>query len=253
VPAASRTNHRSRRGPVEPFTPKTLAFLRAIARNNRREWFHARKDRYESDVRAPMVALVERLAIDLPAFAPDHAADPRTSIYRPWRDTRFSNDKAPIKTNIAAVFPHRLLPKHAGAGFYLEVAPRHVWYGGGIYMPTTGQLQLIREHIARHHRKLAAIVNAPAFKRTFGAISGDQLVRVPRGYAQDHPAANFLRYRQFLAACEAPAEFAVEPGFYRALLASWKALAPLLHFLNEPLLTALRTPPSGREWLDSGW
>ena len=233
------------------FTPRTIAFLRSLERHNRREWFHAHKDRYEADVRAPMIALVERLAADLGTFAPDLVANPRTSIYRPYRDTRFAADKAPLKTNVAAVFPHRLLPKHEGAGFYLEVAPRHVWYGGGMYMPSTAHLHQVREHIATQHRRLARIVGSPAFRRTFGALEGARLQRAPRGFPSDHPALEFLKYRQFLAACERPAEFATTPGFYRTLLAAWKTLAPLVHFLNEPLVAGLPAGVPGRAWTDA--
>jgi uncharacterized protein (TIGR02453 family) len=222
------------------FTPRTLAFLRALERNNRREWFHARKDRYETDVRAPMVALVERLASDFTGFAPDVLASPRASMYRPYRDTRFSANKTPLKTNVAAVFPHRLLPKHEGAGFYVEVAPHHVWFGGGMYMPSSAQLYQVREHIAAEHARLSRIVGSAAFRRTFGTLEGEQLRRVPRGFAPDHPAGAFLKYRQFLAGCERPAEFAIEPGFYRALVAAFRTLAPLVAFLNEPLVAGLQ-------------
>jgi uncharacterized protein (TIGR02453 family) len=200
-----------------------------------------------------MVAFVERMAQDLPSFAPDLLANPRTSLYRPYRDTRFSADKAPIKTHIGAIFPHRRLPKHEGAGFYMEVAPRHVWFGGGMYMPTTSQLHLVREHIAAHHGRLARIVGSPAFRQTFGALEGDRLQRVPRGFAKDHPAAEFLKFRQFLAACERPAEFATTPGFYRTLLGAWRTLAPLIAFLNEPLVAGLRAGTLGTAWTDADW
>jgi uncharacterized protein (TIGR02453 family) len=235
------TPRRSGRVPsTAVFTPRTLAFLRALDRNNRREWFHARKDRYEADVRAPMVALVERLASDFTGFAPDVLASPRASMYRPYRDTRFSANKTPLKTNVAAVFPHRLLPKHEGAGFYVEVAPHHVWFGGGMYMPSSAQLYQVREHIAAEHARLSRIVGSAAFRRTFGTLEGEQLHRVPRGFAPDHPAGAFLKYRQFLAGCERPAEFAIEPGFYRALVAAFRTLAPLVAFLNEPLVAGLQ-------------
>jgi uncharacterized protein (TIGR02453 family) len=197
-----------------------------------------------------MVALVERLSTDFRDFAPDLVANPRTSIYRPYRDTRFAADKAPLKTNVAAVFPHRLLPKHEGAGFYVEIAPRHVWFGGGMYMPTSPQLHQVREHIAAEHRRLARIVGSPAFRRTFGELGGEQLKRVPRGFPPDHPAGPFLKYRQFLAGCEHPAEFATGRGFYRDLVGSFRVLAPLIEFLNEPLVAALQAGVLGRAWTD---
>jgi uncharacterized protein (TIGR02453 family) len=234
------------------FTPRTLAFLRALERNNRREWFHARKDRFDADVRAPMVALVERLAVEFAVFAPDLVANPRASLYRPYRDTRFSANKAPIKTHIGAIFPHRLLPKHEGAGFYVEVAPHHVWFGGGMYMPSGAVLYQVREQIAAEHRRLARLVGSAAFRRTFGALEGEQLKRVPRGFPPDHPAGPYLKFKQFLAGCERPAEFATSPAFYRTLVGAFKVLAPLVEFLNEPLVAGLQSGALGRAWTDAG-
>ena len=94
------------RNVTSPFTTKTLSFLRALKRNNRREWFQPRKDDYETHVRAPMVSLLERLAIDLRGFAPELIAEPKISLFRIYRDTRFSSDKRPYKTHVAARFPH---------------------------------------------------------------------------------------------------------------------------------------------------
>ena len=130
---------------TSPFTRKTLAFLRALKRNNDREWFRARKDHYEQHVRGPMVELLGRLAGDLPRFAPELVADPRVSLYRIYRDTRFSNDKTPLKTHVAAHFPPRGFPRGEGAGLYLEIAPQWVWIGGGLYMPSSSDLQAIRD------------------------------------------------------------------------------------------------------------
>ena len=101
------------------FGPDALKFLRALKRNNRREWFQPRKDQYDSVVRAPMEAVVERLAIDMRAFAPEVVVDPKKAIFRIYRDTRFSDDKTPYKTNIAASFGWRGLPRHEGAGLFL--------------------------------------------------------------------------------------------------------------------------------------
>ena len=171
-------------------------------------------------------------------------------MYRPYRDTRFAANKAPLKTNVAAVFPHRLLPKHEGAGFYVEIAPRHVWFGGGMYMPSSARLYQVREHIAAGHERLSRIVGSAAFRRTFGTLGGEQLQRTPRGFPPDHPAAAFLKYKQFLAGCERPAEFATSPGFYRALVAAFRTLAPLVEFLNEPLVAGLQSGVLGRSWTD---
>jgi uncharacterized protein (TIGR02453 family) len=222
------------------FTPKTIAFLRGLKRNNDRAWFHARRADYEAHVRGPMIAVVERLAQDFRKVAPEMVADPKISLFRPWRDTRFSENKAPLKTNVAAVFPNRTLGRMNGAGLYFEVAPDWVWIGGGIYAPDGPQLQAIREHIAAHLRRFDAIVKAAPLKR-LGGLQGDTLSRVPRGFAKDHPAAKYLIYKQLLCAREEPAAFAARPGFYAQLLATFKAQLPLLRFLNEPLIARLKT------------
>lgn len=219
-----------------PFTRKTLSFLRALERNNDREWFRARKPDYEQHVRGPMVELLHRLAADFRSFAPELVADPKVSLYRIYRDTRFSEDKRPLKTHAAAHFPVRGLPKGQGAGLYLEVAPTWVWIGGGLYMPAAADLRAIREHIATTHPKLHQVVRTRAFKDTIGELTGDRLTRVPRGYLADHPAADYLKFKQFLAGREFPADFAISETFYPELLRTFRAVAPLVRFLNAPLL-----------------
>lgn len=228
--------------PPPRFTRQTLTFLRALRRNNDRDWFRERRDLYDEHVRAPMLALIDRLAADFRQLAPDLIASPRVSLYRIYRDTRFSADKSPLKTHVAAVFPCRGLPKHEGAGLYVEVAPGHVFAGGGMYAPQPPQLQLVREHIATNHGRLRAIVESPAFRRGLGRLEGERLQRVPRGFAPDDPAAGYLKFKQFLAGREWPASFAVGPRFYADLLKVFRLVAPLVGFLNEPLLAA--APPS---------
>jgi uncharacterized protein (TIGR02453 family) len=218
------------------FDPKALAFLRALKRHNDREWFRARKDDYDRLLRRPMIGAIERLAEDLQTFAPELVASPKTSLYRIYRDTRFSEDKSPLKTNVAAVFPCRGLAKHEGAGLYFEVSPGWVWVGGGMYSPDTSTLHAVREHIAANPRRLRTIVESPAFRRAVGRLEGERLQRVPRGFPRDHAAAEYLKFRQFLAGKEFPPAFAASPSFYARLLDLFRRIAPLVRFLNEPLL-----------------
>jgi uncharacterized protein (TIGR02453 family) len=226
------------------FTPRTLTFLRGLKRNNDRAWFAARKDEYEREVHAPMIALVEKLAVELRRFAPDLVASPRASLYRIYRDTRFSGDKSPYKTQVGAIFPHRDLPKHQGAGLYVEIGPERTMIAGGIYMPQTPDLHALREHIAANHARFRALAESPAFKRTAGPVSGDSLQRVPRGYPPDHPAAEYLKLRQFLFGRDYPATFSTDRKFFRELLTLFERMAPVVHFLNEPLVAqaAMRDP-----------
>ena len=226
------------------FSNDSLRFLRALKRNNRREWFAAHRDDYETYVRQPMTAVVAQLADDLRAFAPEIVADPKTSMYRIYRDIRFSENKAPYKTHVAASFPTRGLQKHEGAGLYFHFAPDELWIGGGMYAPPTAQLHEVREHIATNLRRLRTLVESPTFRRELGSLEGERLLRVPRGFPKDHPAAEYLKLRQYLAGRELPAAFAASPKFYGTLLSTFKRLAPLMRFLNEPLVKRAKAKPA---------
>jgi uncharacterized protein (TIGR02453 family) len=222
--------------PAPRFTPATLTFLRGLKRNNRREWFLAHRAEYDACVREPMMTIIERLAADFRSFAPELVANPKSSMYRIYRDVRFSENKAPYKTHVAAVFPTRGLNKHEGAGLYFHISPTEVWAGGGMYAPETAQLQAVREHIAANVRRLRTIVESPGFTREVGRLEGERLQRVPRGFPRDHAAAEFLKFRQFLAGREFPPALAASPRFYATLLSVFRRVAPLARFLNEPLL-----------------
>jgi uncharacterized protein (TIGR02453 family) len=226
---------RAIRGATAPrFTPQTLTFLRSLKRNNRREWFNAHREQYEAHVRAPMIAIIERLSDDFRAFAPELVANPKVSMYRIYRDTRFSENKQPYKTHVAAVFPTRGLAKHEGAGLYFHISPTEVWVGGGMYAPQPPQLYAVREHIAANVRQLRAIVESPAFRRHI-ALEGDQLTRVPRGFPKDHAAAEYLKFKHFVAGAELPAATAISPRFYATVLTIFRQVLPLSRFLNQAI------------------
>jgi uncharacterized protein (TIGR02453 family) len=218
------------------FTPKSLSFLRSLKRNNDREWFRARKAGYEQHVRSPMIAVIERLALDFDRFAPELDASPKRCIYRVYRDTRFSPDKTPLKVQVSASFRWRGLPRHRAAGLYVEVHPQWVWMGGGFYAPEPVDLVRIREHISATHPELHKLTKARAFRQAFEMLEGEKLSRVPRGFRSDDPAADYLKHRNFLAGREFPPEFATTSEFYPTLLQTFKALMPLVRFLNEPLV-----------------
>jgi uncharacterized protein (TIGR02453 family) len=221
---------------VPRFDAEALTFLRALKRNNRREWFQPRKEDYERVVRAPMIAIVDRLAGDMRAFAPEVVVDPKRAVFRIYRDTRFSSDKTPYKTHIAASFPWRGVARHEGAGLYFHVSPTEVWIGGGLYAPETAQLHAVREHLASNLRRLTSIVASASFKRTVGEVEGEKLQRVPRGFPADHEAAEWLRFRQFLAGRDVAPGLVTTARFYPAILETFRVIAPLIRFLNEPLV-----------------
>jgi uncharacterized protein (TIGR02453 family) len=225
-----------------PFSRKTVSFLRALKKNNDREWFRARREQYETHVRTPMVAVVEQLAQDFRAIAPELIASPKASLFRVYRDTRFSDNKKPLKTHAAAVFRPRALPKPQGAGLYFEIAPGWVWIGGGMWRPEPPELVRLRDHIVETWPEIRSIARSASFRRRFEELSGDAMTRVPRGYRADHPAAAYLIHRQFYGGAEFPAALAHSDEFYPTLLATFRALMPLVRFLNEPLTPDVERP-----------
>jgi uncharacterized protein (TIGR02453 family) len=223
------------------FPPEAMTFLRNLKKHNTREWFQPRKEIYEEKVKGPMLELVTALMQRLADFAPDYVADPNKAIYRVYRDTRFSKEKTPYKTHIAAIFKHRDLEKHSGAGFYFSVAPEEIEVGGGVYMPMPDHLLAIRNYLAENHEGFRRIAAARDVRRLLGVVTGESLSRVPKGFAADHPAADLLRMKQFLLFRTLESSLATTPKLFRELVSRFQAMAPFLEFLNRPLHRVRKT------------
>src|SRR5215472_3445843 len=140
------------------FSPDALAFLRALKRNNRREWFQPRKVKYETLIKAPMLELVNALNAEFAGFAPDYVTPPEKAVYRIYRDTRFSPDKTPYKTHIAAIFPRHTAVKREGAVFYLHFTEKEVLAFGGVWGPDRDELMAYRTLLQQNHNEFAAIL-----------------------------------------------------------------------------------------------
>lgn len=217
------------------FSKEAMQFFRGIARNNNREWFLPRKPVFEEHVKAPMVDLVSRVNGALQSFAPEYVTDPAKAIFRFYRDTRFSKDKSPYKTQIAASFQPRGLAGDSAAGYYFSVSHKELAVGGGIYMPSPEALRAVRGHVSEHHGELRRIVKTAALRKLMGELHGDQLTRIPKGFACDHPAEDLLRFKMYLFYVELPAELATSPAVLPEIAKRFKAMSPFLRFLNTPL------------------
>jgi len=222
------------------FPREAMTFFRGLARHNNREWFLAHKPIYEECVRAPMLALIEALNAALADFAPAFATDPAKAMYRIYRDVRFSNDKTPYKTHVAASLSRRGMPKHGAAGYYFGVGPKEVEVGGGIYLPPPETLAAMRRHLATHHERFRRLAGVPRLVRLLGEIQGDRLARVPKGYLPDHPAADLLRLKQCYLYTTLDPAIATTPRLFTTIVESFIAMSPLIDFLNEPLVAANR-------------
>jgi uncharacterized protein (TIGR02453 family) len=222
------------------FPPEGLKFFASLARNNRREWFQPRKHIYEEQLKAPMVELVSALSAEMIRFAPDYVGEPAKAIYRIYRDTRFSKDKTPYKTHIAAIFPRRGLEKHGGGGLYFSVSAKEIEVAGGVYMPGPEALLAIRTHMAEHHEEFRKIIQARKLRTLMGELQGEQLSRVPKGFPREHAAADLLRYKQWLVWAMLDPKLATTPKLLPEVRQRFEAMMPLLEFLNRPLVGAKR-------------
>jgi uncharacterized protein (TIGR02453 family) len=221
--------------PFAGFPPETLRFLGDLKRNNNREWFQQNREVFETGVKRPMVELVEALGEAIQGFAPELNTDPKRAIFRIYRDTRFSPDKTPYKTQIAAHFSRRSPQQRTFAGLYFHVSPEEVLVAGGLYMPGSEELLQIRNHIAAHGDELRRILRDRRLRKYYGGLQGDQAKRPPRGFQADHPHIDLIRYKQYVLWVEKPPSLARKPELFRTILQGFLAAMPLVRFLNTPL------------------
>jgi len=224
------------------FSPEALTFLRGLKRNNRREWFQPRKEIFETRLKAPMIQLVEAINAELLRFAPDHITDPKKAVYRIYRDTRFSADKTPYKTHVAAIFPHHGLGKQSSAGFYFHLTEKSVGIAAGSYMPGKDELRAVRTWLAENHKEFRATARRP--QKLIGKLTGSAVTRMPKGFAADHPAEDLIRMKQWLYWVELDVKLATSPRLLPELVKRFRAAAPMIAMLNAPL--QVNAPKSAR-------
>ena len=220
------------------FTAESMKFLKGLTKNNDREWFNARKAIYESAVKAPMLGIVEEINHAMVEFAPEHVRPAHKAMMRIYRDIRFSSDKRPYKTHVAAWWSRRGMEKTSGGGFYFHVGPKEVLVSAGVYMPEREQLRVIREWMAENHeayRKLAAGL-LKARGMGFTPIDAQALTRMPKGFASDHPGDELVRAKNWGVHAFLPVEMAVQPGFVKEVVKRMKAMAPMVEVLNGAIL-----------------
>lgn len=189
--------------PFEGFPKSGIDFLKRLKKNNSREWFQKHKTEYEENVKFPMQCLIAGLRDRLRDEIPELDFNPKRSIFRIHRDVRFSKNKAPYKTNIAASFELKGKKKTTDTpGLYVGIEPGSVFVGGGMYMPGGEQLKAIRKAIVEHPDEFLAVVEDKRFKRTFGGIMGENLQKAPLGFPKDHPMIEHLKHKQWFVGKE---------------------------------------------------
>jgi uncharacterized protein (TIGR02453 family) len=219
--------------------PQALTFLRNLARHNDREWFTPRKAEFEAELKEPMLAIVRKITDAMVTFAPNHIRPAEKSLFRIYRDTRFSSDKRPYKTHVAAWWSHQGLEKTSGAGYYFHVSAKEVIIAAGAYMPEKDQLAAIRHWLVENHAQFRKMLQSAAVRRTFTEFEGNALTRPPKGFPTDHLALDLIQCRQWGLSATLPANTAVQADFAAIIIRHFKLAAPVVDALNTPIAAAL--------------
>ncbi|MEM9209183.1 MAG: DUF2461 domain-containing protein [Pseudomonadota bacterium] len=216
-----------------PFSESTLAFLRELRANNERDWFNANKRRYEEHVLDPALRFIDAMYEPLERAAPRFNAIPKRSggsLMRIYRDTRFSRDKTPYKTNIGIQFRHELGRDVHAPGYYLHIEADNAFIGAGMWRPAAEPLALIRRRIVDKPGAWEAARDDSRFRRHF-SLGGESLSRAPRGFDREHVLIDDIKRKDFIAVKTLDIEDVLADGFVRKVTTSIEAAEPLMRFL----------------------
>jgi uncharacterized protein (TIGR02453 family) len=223
------------------FRPEAIDFLADLAQNNERAWFQPRKDDYERLLKAPMEALVAALADRFETRSIPLEADPKRSVSRIYRDTRFAKDKSPYKRNIYARFPwvgpgtdHDSSEDGPhGTSAYFSLMPGESYMGGGMWSPEKPRLDAFRAAIIDEPDRVRAGLEDPAFLEAFGPVhSHESLKRIPPGLPPDHPLADLFRYKDVVFGRQLADDEIRSPDLPDILADGYAAAVPVFRFLS---------------------
>lgn len=215
------------------FESATLTFLKQLARNNNREWFTENKSRYEEQVLDVALRFIISMQEPLAEIAPHFVAQPTRvggSLMRVYRDTRFSRNKTPYKTNIGIQFRHERAKDVHSPGYYVHVAADDVFVGVGMWRPDPDSLRAIRDRIAAKPAEWQRTIGDPKFKRRF-ELGGEKLTRPPRGFDKELDCIEDIKRKSFIAVQNFAVEDCVTPQFQRKVETAFKAGTPYMRFL----------------------
>jgi len=215
------------------FESRTLRFLEALKTNNNREWFKENKSRYEDDVLDVALRFIISMQEPLAEFAPRFTAVPTRvggSLMRVYRDTRFSKNKLPYKTNIGIQFRHEQAKDVHAPGYYVHIEPDELFLGVGMWRPDSDPLRGIRERIAAKPAEWQRAMDSQPFRRNF-SLGGESLSRPPRGFDKELECIEDIKRKSFIAVRELKVEDCLKPQFQRTVESSFKSAEPFMRFL----------------------
>ena len=217
------------------FTQDLFQFLDELTLNNHREWFNENKSRYEEVVREPARAFIRAMEPRLAEISEHFVADDRKvggSLMRIYRDTRFSKDKTPYKTNVGIQFRHDAGKDVHAPGFYVHLDPEMVFVGVGMWRPGGDSLRGVRSKIDTESSRWLEIIGEEVFAKTFSQ-GGESLKRAPKGYSVDHPMIDDLKRKDFIASINLDSDDAIGADFCDLVSALFKTASPYMQFLCE--------------------
>lgn len=218
----------------------TFTFLKALGKNNNREWFALHKPRY-LQAHENMVAFAHALLLAMEKHDNLETATGKESLHRIYRDIRFSKDKTPYNTHLGGGF--RRATKLLRGSYYYHIEPGNSFVAGGFWGPNTDDMKRIREDIDANSDEWRKLLSGKALVKNFGGLTGAQLSSAPRGYAKDHPAIDLLRYKQFLLVQRFSDDEALSAGFVQQVNTSFKSMRPFLNYMSEALTTNANGEP----------
>ncbi len=212
----------------------SLDFLTDLSKNNNRDWFNNRKERY-TEARDNIIDFADALLAEL--NKQDHIETPsgKKSVYRIYKDVRFAKDKTPYNTHWSASF--KRATKKLRGGYYFRIEPGNSGLVGGFWGPDKDDMKRIRQDIDANPQAWEHLLGDKTLVETFGALYGEQLGSAPRGYAKDHPAIHLLRYKQFMLRHLFSDEEVLSPDFLHRMNDVFKKMRPFLDFMSEVLTT----------------
>jgi uncharacterized protein (TIGR02453 family) len=216
------------------FDARLFRFLRELAEHNDKRWFEQNRQRYESEVRGPLLRFIADFGAPLARISRHYVADPRPmggSMFRIHRDTRFSKDKTPYKTHAAAQFRHQAGKDVHAPGFYLHLEPGESFVAAGLWHPEPAALAQIRATIVRQPAAWKRAVHGKPFASRW-ELSGESLQRPPKGIAPDKPLIDDLRRKDFVAWLPFTQTEVCRPDFRAQVAGAYAECAPFMKFLT---------------------
>ncbi|WP_394660083.1 DUF2461 domain-containing protein [uncultured Chryseobacterium sp.] len=216
-------------------SPEVFGFLKKLSQNNNREWFSEHKNLYVES-QQNVIAFLESLITKMSGFDEELAKiDAKKALFRIYRDTRFSKDKIPYKTNFGASLG--MGKGSQKGGYYLHLEPGKSFIAGGIYMPESSVLKELRKEISLYSEEFLAIINNNDFKKHFPEMDQeDKLKKIPQGFEKDDPMAEYLKLKNFIVVYDLKDEEVLDKNAVKNLTNIFKLMKPLNDFLNAPLM-----------------